>query len=253
MTGLVQGKVGIITGAGRGIGQATALAFAREGGTVVAADVTKEALAETSALLAADGFETLTLAADVTDAAQVQRLVDAAVAEFGRLDCAHNNAATHSAGAPTAEFPVTEWHRVLEVNLTSVFLCMQAEIPAMLRAGAGAIVNTCSTAGVVGVPNMPAYVASKHGVAGLTKVAALDYAPQGIRVNAVCPGWTETPMVTMALGEDVDARRQARAAAPVDRLAAPNEIAEAVVWLCSDRASFTTGSIMCVDGGYTAW
>lgn len=250
---LLGGKRGIVTGAGRGIGRAVAMLAAEEGASVLVADIDIETANDTAEAVRASGGTAIAFALDVSDDAQVQGMVRAAVDGLGGLDFAHNNAATHSPVAPFAEHTIEDWQRIISINLTSVFSCLKHEILAMLSTGGGSIVNTSSTAGLVGVPGMPAYVASKHGVAGLTKVAALDYATQGIRVNAVCPGWVATPMVEMALGGNSDAHASAIASEPVARLADPREIAEAVVWLCSDRASFTTGSVMTVDGGYTTW
>jgi NAD(P)-dependent dehydrogenase (short-subunit alcohol dehydrogenase family) len=249
---MVDGKAGLITGAGRGIGRASALLLAREGARVLVADIHADSVQETAQLIREAGGIAEAFVCDVGNEESVAAMVAAAVAAFGGLDFAHNNAATHSLVAPLPEHPKSEWDRIIAINLTSVFLCMKYEIPAMLKRGGGSIINMSSAAGLVGVSGMPAYVASKHGVAGITKEAALDYARQGLRVNAIAPGWVETPMVTMALGDDVAVRESAMDAQPVGRFAAADEIAEAVVWLASDRSSYTTGSVMAIDGGYTA-
>jgi NAD(P)-dependent dehydrogenase (short-subunit alcohol dehydrogenase family) len=184
----------------------------------------------------------------------MEALISKAVETYGRLDCAHNNAGvTQRAYPSTAEYPEDDWHRVLAVNLTGVWLCMKYEIPQMLRLGSGAIVNTASVAGLVGLAGRSAYVASKHGVVGITRTAALEYAKEGIRVNCVCPGYIRTPMVEYVLqhaGAQMEAQMVARE--PIGRLGTPEEIAETVVWLCSDAASFVTGHTMTVDGGFVA-
>jgi NAD(P)-dependent dehydrogenase (short-subunit alcohol dehydrogenase family) len=252
MAGLVTGKVALVTGAGSGIGRASALAFAREGAKVVVADVTVEGGEETANLIKQAGGEAIFVKADVSKGAEVEALVARAVQTYGRLDCAHNNAGIEGPGATTVDYTEELWDRVIAINLKGVWLCMKYEIPQMLQHGGGAIVNTASTAGLVGYPRGSAYVASKHGVVGLSKTAALEYAKSGIRVNAVCPGAIDTPM----MGRITDHRptRAARMAAaePVGRMGVPGEIAEAVVWLCSESASFVTGHAMAVDGGMTA-
>jgi NAD(P)-dependent dehydrogenase (short-subunit alcohol dehydrogenase family) len=194
---------------------------------------------------------------DVTQAAAVEALIAQAVDRYGRLDCAYNNAGILGTGiggthrALTAEYPEERWHQVMAINLTGVWLCMRYEIPQMLQQGRGAIVNTASGAGLVGVPYSSAYVASKHGVVGLTKTAALEYARQGIRVNCVCPGFVRTPMIAQGLN-DPELMAWMTASEPMGRIGNPEEVAAAVVWLCSDAASFVTGHTMVVDGGYVA-
>jgi NAD(P)-dependent dehydrogenase (short-subunit alcohol dehydrogenase family) len=252
MAGLVDGKIALVTGGGSGIGRATALTFAREGAKVVVADVVVDGGEETVRLIKAAGGEAVFVKADMAKAAEVEALVQKAVATYGRLDCAHNNAGIEGATARTADYREEDWDRVISINLTGVWFCMKYEIAQMLKQGGGAIVNTASDAGLLGVPQMPAYVASKHGVVGLTKTAALEYAKSGIRVNAVCPGVIKTPMVDRITGQRAGRAERMAAAEPVGRMGKPEEIAEAAVWLCSDAASFVTGLPMPVDGGIMA-
>jgi NAD(P)-dependent dehydrogenase (short-subunit alcohol dehydrogenase family) len=249
----LEGKVVLVTGAGSGIGRATALACVREGAKVVAADVQVEGGEATVAQIKQAGGEATFVQADVSRAAAVAALVVKVVATYGRIDCAHNNAGIEGAMAMTADYPEADWDRVIGVNLKGVWLCMKYELPHMLRQGGGAIVNTSSLAGLVGARRMSAYVASKHGVAGLTKTAALEYAKSGIRINAVCPGIIRTPMVERAfLSRHADLADRLASAEPIGRLGTPEEVAEAVVWLCSDAASFVTGHTLSVDGGIYA-
>ncbi len=252
MAGLVAGKVALVTGGGSGIGRASALTFAREGAKVVVADVVVEGGEETVRLIQQRGGEAIFVKTDVSQATEVEALVARAVQTYGRLDCAHNNAGIEGAAATTVDYAEDAWERVIAINLKGVWLCMKYEIPQLLKQGGGAIVNTASTAGLVGYRGGSAYVASKHGVVGLTKTAALEYAKAGVRVNAVCPGAIDTPMMGRITGHRPQRAERMAAAEPVGRMGRPEEIAEAVVWLCSKAASFVTGHAMAVDGGITA-
>ena len=253
MAGTMDGKVALVTGAGSGIGQVTALTFATEGAKVVVADVNTQGGEETVSKIKESGGESIFVHADVSSAADVEAMISDTVEAFGRLDFAHNNAGIsgQGRGGPTHEYSEESWDRVIDINLKGVWLCMRYEIPQMLEQGGGAIVNTASVAGLVGQRNGGAYVASKHGVVGLTKTAALEYAQLGIRVNCVCPGYIETSMSAGILS-DSERRAQMLADEPIGRIGTPVEVAEAVVWLCSDAASFVTGHAMTVDGGYMA-
>jgi NAD(P)-dependent dehydrogenase (short-subunit alcohol dehydrogenase family) len=248
----MQRKVAIVTGASAGIGRATAFAFAREEASVVVADKDVERGEQTAAEVRELGGDALFVRTDISSADDVAALVDRAVERFGRLDYAFNNAGIEGESAPTADCSIENWNQTIGVNLTGTFLCMRAEIPKMLASGGGSIVNNSSVAGLVGFAGIPAYTASKHGVIGLTKTAALDYATLGIRVNAVCPGVIETEMITRFTHGDAEAASQLLQTEPVGRLGTPGEIADAVIWLCSDRASFVTGQAIAVDGGFVA-
>jgi NAD(P)-dependent dehydrogenase (short-subunit alcohol dehydrogenase family) len=252
MAGRVDGKTALVTGGGSGIGRATSLALAREGAKVVVSDVVAEGGEETARLIQAAGGEAAFVRTNVAQAAEVEALVKQAVGTYGRLDCAFNNAGIAGAAARTADYTEENWDQVIAINLTGVWLCMKYEIQQMLKQGGGAIVNTASVAGLVGFRSGPAYVASKHGVTGLTKTAALEYAKANIRVNAVCPGVIRTPMFERGLRVNPGIEETMAAREPVGRLGRPEEIAEAVVWLCSDAASFVTGFPMAVDGGWIA-
>jgi NAD(P)-dependent dehydrogenase (short-subunit alcohol dehydrogenase family) len=254
MTGLLDGKSALITGGGSGIGRSTALAFAREGACVAVADYAAETAAETTALVKAAGGEAITLIGDVTRARDVKAMLGDTIAAYGRLDCAFNNAgvAPHhvdAVGKKTSQWSETSFDRLIAVNLKGVWLCMRAEIRQMLTQRSGTIVNTASVAGLIGIPAACAYVAAKHGVIGLTKTAALEYAEAGIRVNAVCPGYIRTPMTAPIPQRRSDA---IIAQIPVKRMGTPGEIAEMVVWICSDLASYVTGAAYNVDGGLMA-
>ncbi len=254
MSLLLEGKSAIVTGGASGIGRATAVALAREGARVLVQDRAEAGAQETVGLINAAGGQAVSIGGDVTSEADVAAMVATAVATFGRLDVAFNNAGVSPAAASstlqrTHELSLAAWQTLIDINLTGVFLCMKHQIPHMLEGGGGAIVNTASVAGLVGLPTAAAYVAGKHGVIGLTKTAAMEYAREGIRVNAVCPGYVLTPMT-----ENGVARRgeELLNKVPMHRLGRPEEIAEAVAWMCSDRASFVTGSFYTVDGGYYA-
>ena len=246
--GLVEGKVALVTGGASGIGRASAYAFAREGARVVVCDLNGAGGEETANAIRKDGAEAVFVRADVSDEAQVESLVQRVIDTYGRLDCAHNNAGITGAVGALHEIPLEGWERTLAVNLTSVFLCMKHEIRAMLKQGGGAIVNTSSGAGFVPTPALSPYCASKHGILGLTKTAALENAKTGIRVNAVCPGGVDTPMLRKYMSGSPAMEKLIRASQPGGRLGKPEEIAEATVWLCSDRASFVSGESMLVDG-----
>jgi NAD(P)-dependent dehydrogenase (short-subunit alcohol dehydrogenase family) len=251
MAGSFDGKVALVTGAGSGIGRASAEAFAREGAKVVVADVNAEGGEETVRRIKDEGGEATFVRADVSRAAEVERLVAQTIAAYGRLDYAHNNAGIGGGIASTADCPEDTWDRVIATNLKGVWLCMKYEIREMLGQGGGAIVNTASAAGLVGFRGISAYVASKHGVVGLTRTAALEYARRGVRVNAVCPGVIRTGMTEEGL-QDPRGLAQYEAMEPVGRIGMPEEVAAAVVWLCSEAASFVTGHAMAVDGGIVA-
>jgi NAD(P)-dependent dehydrogenase (short-subunit alcohol dehydrogenase family) len=251
MNGNMDGKVALVTGASGGIGLATARRFAKAGAGVVLAARRTELITREAERLTAEGFKALAITVDVTDANQVSAMVARAVEHFGRIDYAVNNAGIINERTPAHEIPEHEWDRQIAVNLTAVWLCMKHELAQMVRQGTGAIVNVSSTAGLRAAPGLAAYNASKHGVVGLTKGTGVEYAPQGIRINAICPGWVETPM-TADYGSDPERRRQMVGSEPMGRTAQPEEIAETAVWLCSDAASFITGDAIAVDGGMTA-
>ena len=252
MAELTKDKVALVTGAGSGIGRAAAQIFAREGAKVAAADVNRASAEETVGMIREAGGEAFGLQADVSKAAEVEAMVDAVVGTYGRLDCAFNNAGIEGVLASTADYTEADWAPVIAVNLTGVWLCMKYEIPRLLETGGGAIVNTSSAAGLLGAPRMPAYVASKHGVIGLTKTAALEYAKSGVRVNGVCPGVIDTSMVGRLKERRPRMFEKIVRGEPIGRIGQPEEIAETAVWLCSDAASFVTGHAMSVDGGIVA-
>jgi NAD(P)-dependent dehydrogenase (short-subunit alcohol dehydrogenase family) len=250
-SGSFAGKVAFVTGAGGGIGHATAVAFARAGADVAVADLSEQSVQETARLIEEAGGRVLALTLDVRDSAAVKAALDRVVAEFGGLDVAFNNAGIEQTGGKLADVDEDEWDRVLAVNLRGVFLCMKHEIPLMLKQGGGAIVNISSGAGVKGFKGQAAYAAAKHGVVGLTKAAALDYAPQNIRINAVCPGIINTQMMDRFTGGTAEGRERVISQEPIGRMGEPKEIANAVLWLCSDASSFVVGHAMVVDGGQT--
>lgn len=248
----MKGRVALVTGASSGIGRATALAFAKQGARLVLVDVNEIEGQQTAQLIRDGKGEAAFLACDVSQTAEVQAVVTAALEAYGRIDYAFNNAGIEGDQGMTADSTEQNWDRVLAVNLKSVWACMKYEIPVMLRQGGGAIVNCASIAGLVGFPGVPAYVASKHGMIGLTKTAALEYVKNNIRINAVCPGVIDTPMITRYTHGDKGIEGQLAAAEPIGRVGRPEEIAEAVLWLCSDKASFVTGHALVVDGGWVA-
>ena len=249
----MKGKVALVTGAGSGIGRATSLVFAREGAKVMAVDLADGPILETVGLIAEMRGEASGLTADVSKAEDVQRMVSETVSRFGRIDAAFNNAGIHTGvRIPFHEYPEDEWDRVIGVNLKGVWLCIKYEAAVMLEQGGGAIVNTSSVAGLVAGQGTSAYTASKHGVAGLTKSAAMDYARQGIRVNAVAPGEITTPMMDLIISSNNFSKAQKDEEQPIGRMGRPEEIAEVVVWLCTDAASYVTGHVLPIDGGYMA-
>jgi NAD(P)-dependent dehydrogenase (short-subunit alcohol dehydrogenase family) len=245
--GLLAGKAALVTGAASGIGRASALAFAREGARVVLCDVDAKGDAVAEEIRRAGG-EARFVRADVCDEAAVADLVRTTVEAYGRLDCAHNNAGITGAVGQVQDLELEGFERTLRVNLTSMFLCMKHEIRVMRAQGGGAIVNTSSGAGIIPTPGMAPYSASKHGLLGLTKTAALENARTGVRVNAICPGAIDTPMLQRFMGVGSSVEKLILAGQPGGRLGRPEEIAEAAVWLCSDRASFVSGESMLVDG-----
>lgn len=250
MLGLVDGKVVLVTGAGGGMGRAGAEIFGAEGAEhVYVVDVKADGAAETVELVRRAGGEATALVVDVTDEAAVADMVQRVVREHGRIDAAWNNAGINDVSRPFHELDLDAWDRMIAINLTSVFLCMKHEIAAMLQQGHGAIVNTSSGAGLIAAPGLPHYTAAKHGVLGLTKAAAQELNGNNIRVNAVCPGMVDTPMIQSWFSTNPDLAKAVLATMPGGKLGRPDQVAQAAVWLCSDRADWVSGLSMVVDGG----
>jgi NAD(P)-dependent dehydrogenase (short-subunit alcohol dehydrogenase family) len=252
MPGLVEGKVMLVTGGGSGIGRATALKLSQEGATVMIADYVQEGGERTVKMIKDSGGTASFIQADVSLAAQVEAMVAKTVQTYGRIDGAFNNAGVEGRMATTVDTSEENFDRTIAINLKGVWLCMKYEIPQMLKQRGGSIVNTASVAGLVGIERLPAYNASKHGVVGLTRTAALEYATKNIRVNCVCPGAIRTPMTERIIDSGGMSEQEAIAAEPVGRWGKPEEIAQGVVWLLSDLASFVTGHPMTIDGGWVA-
>jgi NAD(P)-dependent dehydrogenase (short-subunit alcohol dehydrogenase family) len=249
--GSFAGKVAFVTGAANGIGRSTAIAFAREGANVVVADISEQGNRETVRMIEELGGQALAVTCNVTRAEDVRLAMEKTIDTFGRLDFAFNNAGVEHPSTPAADITEETWDRVIDINLKGVFLCMKYEIPLMLKQGGGAIVNTSSGAGVKGFKGGVSYGASKYGVIGMTKCAALDYADANIRINVVCPGIIDTPMMDRFTGGTAEGRDRVIAQEPVGRMGSPEEIAAAVIWLCSDAAAFVVGHAMVIDGGQT--
>jgi NAD(P)-dependent dehydrogenase (short-subunit alcohol dehydrogenase family) len=243
-------KTALVTGGSFGIGRATAIAFAKEGANVIVADWVEDH--ETVDLIKKAGGNAIFVKCDVSKEADIKMLMDKTIEKYGSLDFAFNNAGIEGLSAPVHECTNENWDQVIGINLKGTWLCMKHEIPLMLKQGKGAIVNNASIAGLVGFAGIPAYVASKHAIVGLTKNAALDYAKQGIRVNVVCPGVIKTPMIDRFTGQDKEVEKAFAAQEPIGRMGEPEEIASAVLWLCSDGASFVTGHPLAVDGAWVA-
>jgi NAD(P)-dependent dehydrogenase (short-subunit alcohol dehydrogenase family) len=252
MTKQFSNKVALITGAASGIGRSTALAFAQEGAQVIVSDVAVAGGEETVQLIQDAGGEAHFVRADVSNVDDVAALVAAAVARYGRLDIGINNAGIGSNWKRLADYELEDWHQVIAVNLTGVFLCMRQELKQMLQQGSGAIVNVASIAGLRGLANSSAYTASKHGVVGLTKAAALEYATQNIRINAVCPVFTRTPLFDALFDVNPTYEERLKKNIPMRRYGQPEEIAQAILWLCSDSSEFMTGHALPLDGGMMA-
>jgi NAD(P)-dependent dehydrogenase (short-subunit alcohol dehydrogenase family) len=249
--GELDGRVALITGAASGIGRASARLFAEAGARVAVADIDLPGARDTVASVERDGGEAVALEVDVADAVSVRAMVAATVERFGRLDIAHNNAGIMGAGAEITDMDDDVWQRGIDVMLTGVFLCMKHEIPHMVAQGGGAIVNTSSGAGLIGFPGQANYVAAKHGVIGLTRSAALEYIGRGVRINAICPGTARSRMVDEWMDGSAEAEAEVAALHPLGRIAEPEEIARAALWLASDASSFVVGVALPVDGGYT--
>ncbi|WP_321794935.1 glucose 1-dehydrogenase [Caballeronia sp. J97] len=246
------GRVALITGAASGMGLATATAFAQAGAAVTLADVDADALSHAVESLRVPAHQVLAVQCDVTDEVQVAQMVDQTVTTFGRLDAAFNNAGIQVPPSDAADEPIENFEKVTAVNLRGVWACMKHELGHMRKQGSGAIVNCSSLGGLVGLPGRAAYHASKHGVIGLTRSAALEYAPRGIRINAICPGTFDTPMVAEMLEKQADAMKEILREQPIGRLGRAEEIADAVLWLCSSGSTFVIGHALAIDGGFTA-
>src|SRR6266496_19784 len=245
-----ENKVALVTGAGSGLGLATVKAFAESGASVVLADWNEKAVRSAAGELVGQGHKALAIHCDVADDAQVEAMVEQTVATFGRLDAAYNNAGVQNILAETADATREDFDRVTAINLRGVWSCMKFELRQMRKQGSGAVVNCSSIGGLVGAPGRGTYHAAKHGVLGLTKSAALEYAARGIRINTVCPGTIQTPMVTGMLEREPDAMKEIMRVTPIGRLGRPEEIASAVLWLCCEGAGFVIGHALVVDGGY---
>lgn len=253
MPSTLTGKVAIVTGGGSGIGKSAVILLAREGARVMIADIDEYAGQETAETIRSQGGDSSFFPADVSQESDVKAMVASTIETFGKLDYAFNNAGILEEGSPAVTgYSLELWNRVIGINLTGVWLCMKYEIPEMLKQGGGAIVNNASVASLVGLPGATALVASKHGVVGLTKNAALEYADRGIRVNAVCPSFIKTPILEPYFAAHPEEEAEMVRKEPIGRMGAPEEVAEAAVWLLSDTASFVTGHSLVVDGGYTA-
>ncbi|NOS71242.1 MAG: glucose 1-dehydrogenase [Verrucomicrobia bacterium] len=252
MTKQFSGKVALVTGGASGLGRVAAIALANEGAKVVVTDIATIEGEATAQMITGAGGEAIFTKSDVTKSGDVEAMVQTVLKTFGGLDFALNNAGIDGVRARTADYPEDVWHRVIDLNLTGVFLCMKSELPVMVKQGGGVIVNMSSVAGVTGFPGHAAYTASKHGVIGLTKTAALDYAKAGIRVNAICPAYTHTPMLTRMLERSPDLEAKLVSRVPMQRLGTAEEIAKAVIYLFSDAAAFITGHSLVMDGGILA-
>jgi NAD(P)-dependent dehydrogenase (short-subunit alcohol dehydrogenase family) len=250
--GRFMGKVAFVTGAGSGIGRATALAFAREGASVTIADISEQGLQEAARIIENLGGKALAVKCDVTRGEDVKSALERTLSTFGRLDAAFNNAGSEQKVTKLSDLAEEEWDRIIRVNLRSVFLCMKYQIQLMLKHGGGAIVNTSSGAGVLAIQGQSSYCAAKFGVTTISKIAALENAKENIRVNAICPGMIDTPMIARFTGDTEEGRALVISKEPVGRMGKPEEIAAAVLWLCSEDAGFVTGHAMVVDGGQTS-
>lgn len=252
MKGRLENKVALITGGGSGLGKAAAIAFAKEGAKIVVGHVSEGTGEKTVSIIKENGGEAVSIRADVSKSSEVQAMVQKAVETYGRLDCAYNNAGVAAPPKLTPETTEEDWDRVISINLKGVWLSMKYEIPEMLKQKTGAIVNASSMLGLIGLAKRAPYAASKHGIIGLTKVAALEYAEAGIRVNALCPAVVRTPIVESIIASDPQAEAKLMSMIPMGRLGTLDEMAEAVVWLCSDASSYVTGHSLSVDGGAVA-